>query len=102
VWERCGVAVAKTGGDFCWARHLPAALAAAGATGVATAVDGGIFAGGTTWAELIAMTWEQLIPRLVADGFPAELVAAATAELNAADRWFPAPALVAAWGRRPL
>ncbi len=94
-------AAAKAGGDFFWARHLPARLAAAGLTGVTGTVDASIFPGGSPWAQFAAMTVEQLTPLLLDDGVSAEQIAAFNAELSDPTRWFPSVAVVAAWGRRP-
>ena len=101
VWGRAAAAAAKTGGDWYWARHLPAGLAAAGAVEVEAVAESRIFPGGGDWAELTALTWEQVTPLLVEDGLAAELITTATAELSDASRWFPSVTLVAAWGRRP-
>jgi hypothetical protein len=60
-----------------------------------------MFRGGEPWAELIAMTWEQLTPLIVDNGYSADLVTAAIAELTDPARWFPTCALVTASGRRP-
>jgi SAM-dependent methyltransferase len=101
VWDRGASAAAKTGGDWYWARNLPVSFVAAGLTGVTAAVEGLIFAGGTPWAELVALSFEQLTPLLVADGYSADLVTAAIAELADPTRWFPTCALIAASGRAP-
>ena len=47
------------------------------------------------------MSWEQITPLLVESGLPLEQIAKATAELSDGNLWFPAIALIAAWGRRP-
>ena len=56
---RCGglavAAAERMGGDWYWARHLPALLSAAGIAEVTTILEGQIFRGGSTWAELMAM-----------------------------------------------
>ena len=101
VWDRCAMAGAKVGGDWYWARNLPGCLAAAGLTDIKAQVEGDMFQGGTPWAELTAMTWEQMSPLLVADGYPADLVTAAIAELTDPTRWFPTTALIAVSGRHP-
>ena len=101
MWERCTAAAAKVGGNFHWGRQLPGRLAAAGVADMAATSETRVWPGGSAWCELTALTWEQMTPLLVADGCPSELVAAATAELFEPDRWFPAGAMVAAWGHRP-
>ena len=101
VWHQSALVAAKTGGDFYWARHLPSCMTAAGLLDVTASTEGHFFRGGAPWAELTAMTWEQLTPMMVAEGYPAELITAAIAELTDPDRWFPACPLVAVSGRRP-
>jgi len=101
VWDHVDAVVEKMGGDWYWARHLPALLSTIGLAGVTSIVEGQIYPGGSTWAELIAISWEQITPLLVENGLPLELIAKATAELSDANLWFPAIALIAAWGRRP-
>jgi hypothetical protein len=101
VWERACAVAAGAGADWYWARHLPAGLVAAGAAGVASATESWTFAGGTPWAQLHAMTIEQLAPVLVADGLEAELLSDFNAELSDPGRWFPSVAAIAAWGHRP-
>jgi SAM-dependent methyltransferase len=101
VWAAAIEVGADTGGDWSCGRILPEALTAAGATGVKSVVEGAIFAGGDPMAGVIAMTWEQLTPQLVARGYPADRVAAGIAELADPTRWFPSCAVVAAWAHRP-
>lgn len=59
------------------------------------------YRGGQAWAQLSAMTWEQLTPLMVAHGYDADLVAAAIAEQTDPARWFPSVELVCVSGRRP-
>ena len=101
VWRHVDAVVERTGGDWYWARHLPALLSSAGIPDVETVLEGQIFRGGSTWAELMAMSWEQVTPLLVEDGLAPAVIAEATAELSDPGLWFPCIALVAAWGRRP-
>lgn len=101
VWERCRSMAKNAGGDWAWARLLPARLEAAGAVGVEASVDTEIFRGGTLWGQLLSLTFEQLAPLLTAEGLPAETIDAATAELADPRRWFPSAAFIAAWGHRP-
>jgi SAM-dependent methyltransferase len=101
VWERTCAVAASTGGDWYWARRLPACLVAAGVEGVTVTVESGIFPGASPWTELTALSWEQVTPLLVADGLALEVIAKATSELSDLDRWFPNIPLVSAWGRRP-
>lgn len=99
--QACCDVVAEIGGNWCWGRHLPASLTAAGLTGVVVDTFSPIFPGGGLWSKLVDMTWEQLTPLLADAGFAPERIAKATSELYDADRWFPACGLVAASGRRP-
>ena len=101
VWQGCLSMAEKAGGDWSWGYLMPARLAAAGAVGVATAVDAEIFRGASLWAELFSLSFEQVAPLLVADGLPAEVIDAAIADLADPGRWFPSCAFVAAWGHRP-
>ncbi|HET9770194.1 MAG TPA: methyltransferase domain-containing protein [Acidimicrobiia bacterium] len=97
----CAVA-AEMGGNWNWARHLPAAVSAAGLTAVTADVYSPMFAGGDTlWAKLVEMTWEQLMPLLASAGVAPELIAKGTAEVYDTSRWFPGPAMVSVSGRRP-
>jgi 2-polyprenyl-3-methyl-5-hydroxy-6-metoxy-1,4-benzoquinol methylase len=101
AWDRSCAAGARNGGNWYWARHLPARLTAAGAADVAAVTETQMFTGGTLWAEFTATTWEQLAPLLTTEGLSPGVLAAATAELSDASRWFPACAMIAAWGHRP-
>jgi len=97
----CAVA-ADMGGDWNWARNLPASAAAAGLTVIGTDVFSPIFQGGTgLWPQLCDMTWEQLTPLLAATGVAPEVIAKATAEVYDASRWFPAPAVISVTAHRP-
>jgi SAM-dependent methyltransferase len=97
----CAVA-ARMGGDWNWARHLPASVAAAGLTVISTDVFSPIFQGGAgLWSQLVDMTWEQLTPLLAEAGIAPELIAKATAEVFDPSRWFPGPAEVAVTALRP-
>lgn len=100
--EACCAAAAKMGGDWNWARHLPAAVAAAGLTAITTDVFSPIFQGGDPlWSELVGMTWEQMTPLLVEAGIALERIAKATADVYDTSFWYPAPAAIAVSGRRP-
>lgn len=101
MWQRCTAAAATVGANFFWGAELPERLAAAGITDLAATSETRLYRGGSPWCELTALTWEQMTPLLLANGCPAELIAAATDELFEPDRLFPAGAIVAAWGHRP-
>jgi len=101
MWDRCATAGAKAGGDWYWARDLPGCLAAAGLVDITAKIEADLFHGGSPWAELTALSWEQVSPLLLADGCPPETLVTALAELSDPDRWFPSVSLVAVSGRRP-
>lgn len=101
LWDACCALAEKAGGDWFWARQVPARLAAAGAVGVTAVVDSHLCPGGAPWAELTAITWEQLTPMLLAEGISEEQIARGTAEVSDPTRWFPSCALIATAGRRP-
>jgi SAM-dependent methyltransferase len=101
AWAAVCDAVARSGGDWNWGLRLPASLTAAGVADVTAVAEGSFFTGGAAMAELVAMTWEQMTPLMVAAGLPPERIAAATAEVADPGRWFPSPTAVAASGRRP-
>lgn len=94
--------VARRGGDWYWARDLPAHLAEGGATDVAAVASTPLFNGGATLARFLTLSLEQMGPLLLADGVAPELLTDFVAELADAGRWFPSFAMVSAWGRRPL
>ncbi len=98
----CAVA-AGMGGDWNWARHLPASAASAGLTVDSTDVFSPIFQGGSgLWPQLVDMTWEQLTPLLTEAGVTPELIAKATAELYDTSGWLPGPAGISVTARRPV
>jgi SAM-dependent methyltransferase len=92
---------ASHGGDWMWARHLPARLAAAGAIDVSAGTAVQNFHSGTPMAEFLTLSLEQLTPLLEADGAEDSLIAAATAVMNQPTQWLPSFAMVTASGRRP-
>jgi SAM-dependent methyltransferase len=97
----CAVA-AGMGGDWNWARHLPASVATAGLTVTSTNVFTPIFQGGDgDWPHLVDMTWEQLTPLLAEAGVAPALIAKATAEVYDTSRWLPGPAVISVTARRP-
>jgi len=101
TWDRCATAVAKAGGDCYWAHRLPGCLAEAGLVDIDAKVEADLFPGGSPWAELTALSWEQVSPLILADGFSPETLVTAIAELTDPDRWFPSVSLVAVSARRP-
>ncbi len=101
VWHQSALVAAKAGGDFYWARHLPSCMAEAGLIDITAVADLRISRGGEAWAELTAMSWEQLTPLMVDNGYGADLIAAAIAELTDPEKWFPGSPLIRVSGRRP-
>lgn len=101
VWHQSALVAAKSGGDFYWARHLPSCMTAAGLIDITATTEGQFFRGGSPWAELTALSWEQLTPLMVDNGYDPALIAAAIAEMTDPDRWFPGCPMVAVSGRRP-
>jgi SAM-dependent methyltransferase len=93
--------VRDRGGDWQWARHLPARLAASGADRIVadTTVDN--YCGGTPQAEFFALTIEQLSPLIVAHGVDAAVIDEAIAALTDSGQWLPGFAVVRATARRP-
>jgi SAM-dependent methyltransferase len=102
AWEAVSEALATASGfaPF-WARSLPRLLANGGLCDVGGSADVPLFPGGSETAELFALTWDQALERVTLDSESRVAVERARQELDDPDRWFPAVALVAAWGRRP-
>lgn len=95
-------AMARTrGGDWLWARHLPARMAAAGLCEVEAVSEVRAFRAGTPMAEFYALSLEQVSPLLTADGTAPDLIDAVHRELTDPEVWLPSFAMVRATGRRP-
>ena len=90
---------AARGGDWYWARRLPAALAAV-AVDVSASCRVGMFRGGALQAELMRLTVEQMAPLLEADGIDRERIEEVYAALENPTAWFSGFAEVTASGRR--
>jgi SAM-dependent methyltransferase len=103
VWEQYAMVAAKAGGDFYWARHLPETLTATGLLEVKAIGEVLMFQGGANeaWTQLTALSFEQLTPLMVANGYDPVRIAAGVAEMTDPARFFPMCALVCASGRRP-
>jgi SAM-dependent methyltransferase len=95
-------AAAKRGGDWYWARDLPVHLAAGGAADVGAVASTHLFNGGAPLAQFLTLSLEQMTPLLLADGVTPQLLTDFATELADARSWFPAFAMVSAWGHRPL
>lgn len=60
-----------------------------------------MFAGGSPKAEFVRLSLTQLRDRVLDDRADATVYDGALTQLEDPERWFPAFALVAAWGRVP-
>lgn len=101
VFRAAVTVAAGRGGDWCWARHLPARLAAAGAIEVTATTGVAMFRGGQVQAEFMRISLEQVAPLLEAAGIDPGVITEAGKSLDDPDRWFPGYAYVSAAGRRP-
>jgi len=89
------------GTDPDWARDLPLRLGRHGLSGVGAGLDVPLFRGGSVQARFWSLTWQQVRDRVTEAGEPACVIDHGQAELGDQQRWFPGPAMVTAWGRRP-
>jgi SAM-dependent methyltransferase len=89
------------GTDPDWTRDLPLRLHRRGLARVGAELDVPLFRGGSAQAQFWSLTWEQVRGRVAEVGEPARVIDAGQAELRDEQRWFPGPATVVAWGRRP-
>jgi hypothetical protein len=89
------------GTDPDWTRDLPLRLHRHGLARVGAELDVPLFRGGSAQAQFWSLTWEQVRGRVAEVGEPARVIDAGQAELRDEQRWFPGPATVVAWGRRP-
>jgi len=89
------------GTDPEWTRDLPVRLRRHGLADVDASLDVPLFRGGSALARFWSLSWQQARDRVVAVGEPALVIDQGVAELGDDSRWFPAPAMVTAWGRRP-
>jgi len=94
--------LARTGTDYSWGMAFPGPLVARGYREVGVEWLRPDLTGGGPVARFWALTLERLTPRIVAAGLAdAATVAAARERLGSPGALGPAPAFVAAWGRRP-
>jgi SAM-dependent methyltransferase len=90
------------GVDLAWGRLLPERMVAAGLIDVRAESEVPLFPGRSAGSEFARLTLTQVWERLLAAGAPADLLERISQRLDVPDQWFPAPAAVGAWGRRPL
>jgi SAM-dependent methyltransferase len=90
------------GTDPDWTRDLPLRLRRHGLADVDAELDVPLFRGGSALARFWGLSWQQVRDRVVAVGEPADVIDRGLADLGDEQRWFTAPAMVTAWGRRPL
>jgi SAM-dependent methyltransferase len=84
-----------------WARELPGRLAALGLVDIDAKFEVPLFRGGSPFAELWRLTWEQVRDRVAAVGESAEDIERGQAELADEQLWFYGPGMVIASGRAP-
>ena len=89
------------GTDPDWTRDLPLRLRRHGLADVDAELDVPLFRGGSALARFWGLSWQQVRDRVVAVGEPADVIDRGLADLGDEERWFPGPAMVTAWGRRP-
>jgi SAM-dependent methyltransferase len=92
---------AEAGLSTTWARSLPARFEALGLSGVGCRATTRIFPGGSPDAEFFRITYLQTRDLLLANGVTKEAFDAFLALFDDNTQWLPAPAVVAAIGRRP-
>ena len=84
-----------------WARGLPARLTALGLTAVGCRATTRIYAGRSPDAEFFRITYLQARDLLLANGVTKEAFDSFLELFEDDTQWFPAPAVIAAIGRRP-
>ncbi|MGH9034136.1 MAG: methyltransferase domain-containing protein [Acidimicrobiia bacterium] len=94
-------ALAPAGLDLRFARRLPGLLRAEGLQDVTCHLDNFLYPGGSTGAQFLQITFEQVAEKVPLGADERAVIDAAIAELDDPDRWFPPVGMVAAWGRRP-
>jgi SAM-dependent methyltransferase len=102
VWGIVLPALAPAGLDCCFGRLLPSLLRAQGLQDVACHMDNFLYPGGSTGAQFLQVTLEQVVAKVPFSPADRAVIDAAIAELDDPDRWFPPIGMVAAWGRRPV
>jgi hypothetical protein len=102
VWSGFERAVQRAGARSEWGRHVPTLLAAHGLDEVGAEALAPLFPGGSVSAEFWCLSWEQLRQPILESGVEFEDLDHAMSDLRDPGQWFTAPAMVAAWGRKPM
>jgi SAM-dependent methyltransferase len=89
------------GVNLSWPRHLPGLLHGRGLHDVGIECEVPLVEGGSPGAECLRLTGIQLRDQAIAAGATPEQLDEWDALLRTPGQWFPAWAMVAAWGRRP-
>ena len=102
VWQAMGQAIAAAGARPDWGRQLPSLLTAHGLSEISAEVDVPLFRGASPMAEFWRLSLTQLREPVIAVGASEQDVDDVLAMLTDTTHWFMGPAIVAAWGRRPV
>jgi SAM-dependent methyltransferase len=94
--------IRAAGTDPDWTRDLPLRLDRHGLIDIDAELDVPLFRGGSAYAQLWSLTWQQVRDPVIAIGEPAHVIDRGQADLGDAQRWFYGPATMIAWGRRAL
>jgi SAM-dependent methyltransferase len=100
LWSALAEAAAPHGFRVDVGRRLPGLLLARGLVEVRSEADGGFFPGGSPMAELLAVSIGQLLEQIRLPEPDERTAGQVLTDLADPARWFPAPAVVAALGRR--
>ncbi len=101
VWSFVVAALDAVGVADDWARQLPSLFQAHGLTGIRAECHAPYFTGGSTLAQFVRVSINQLSERLLTHGATPELLDEMDSQLADLVRWFPGIPFVTAWGRRP-
>jgi SAM-dependent methyltransferase len=102
VWDAMGRAIAAAGARPDWGRQLPSLLARHGLTQIGAEVDVPLFCGASPMAEFWRLSLTQLRERVIGVGASEKDVDEVLDRLTDTTQWFMGPAMVAAWGCRPV
>jgi SAM-dependent methyltransferase len=100
AWHWFVRAANEAGVGVKWARRLPSILGGLDLADVGVGCEVPIYQGGSPTADFFRLTWAQARERTLALGAPAALLDEVDVLLADPACWFPACALVSAWGRR--
>jgi SAM-dependent methyltransferase len=102
VFDAMGRALGDAGARADWGRQLPSRLAAQGLIEIGAEADVPVFRGDSPMAEFLRLSMVQLRERVLGVGASEQDVDRVLDALTDTKQWFMGPAMVAAWGRRPL